>query len=93
MHPTTVGTGADPHADLVLRGGVVHTLDDADTTGTAIAVRHGRILRVGSDAEVEHLKGFGADLIISGEREIADAMIQAATRIIPRRIASTPVHA
>jgi CPA2 family monovalent cation:H+ antiporter-2 len=49
--------------------------------------------RAHSDAEVEHLKGFGADLIISGEREIADAMIQAATRIIPRRIASTPVLA
>jgi CPA2 family monovalent cation:H+ antiporter-2 len=48
--------------------------------------------RAHSDAEVEHLKGFGADLIISGEREIADAMIQAATRIIPRRI-SSPVHA
>lgn len=57
MHPTTVGTGADPHADLVLRGGVVHTLDDADTTGTAIAVRHGRILRVGGDAEVEQTIG------------------------------------
>jgi CPA2 family monovalent cation:H+ antiporter-2 len=49
--------------------------------------------RAHSDAEVEHLKSFGADLIISGEREIADAMIQAATRIIPRRIASTPVLA
>lgn len=43
----------DPSADLVLRGGVVHTLDDDDTTAPAIAVRHGRILRVGTDAEVE----------------------------------------
>ncbi len=41
--------------------------------------------RAHSDAEVEHLKGFGADLIISGEREIAQAMISAATHIIPRR--------
>jgi CPA2 family monovalent cation:H+ antiporter-2 len=48
--------------------------------------------RAHSDAEVEHLKGFGADLIISGEREIADAMIRAATRIIPRRIVA-PAHA
>jgi CPA2 family monovalent cation:H+ antiporter-2 len=46
--------------------------------------------RAHSDAEVEHLKSFGADLIISGEREIADAMIQAATRIIPRRIIAAP---
>jgi monovalent cation:H+ antiporter-2, CPA2 family len=43
--------------------------------------------RAHSDAEVEHLKGFGADLIVSGEQEIADAMIQAATFIIPRRTA------
>jgi monovalent cation:H+ antiporter-2, CPA2 family len=45
--------------------------------------------RAHSDAEVEHLKGFGADLIVSGEQEIADAMIQAATHIIPRRTAAT----
>ena len=42
--------------------------------------------RAHSEAEVEHLKGFGADLIVSGEQEIADAMIQAATHIIPRRL-------
>jgi CPA2 family monovalent cation:H+ antiporter-2 len=42
--------------------------------------------RAHSDAEVEHLKGFGADLIVSGEKEIADAMIQAASHIIPRRL-------
>jgi CPA2 family monovalent cation:H+ antiporter-2 len=44
--------------------------------------------RAHSDAEVEHLKGFGADLIVSGEQEIASAMIQAATSIIPRRTAA-----
>jgi monovalent cation:H+ antiporter-2, CPA2 family len=43
--------------------------------------------RAHSQAEVEHLTGFGADLIVSGEHEIADAMIQAATHIIPRRSA------
>ncbi|WP_348787066.1 amidohydrolase family protein [Leifsonia sp. NPDC080035] len=46
-------TAPDPSADLVLRGGVVHTLDGDDTTAQAIAVRHGRILKVGSDAQVE----------------------------------------
>jgi CPA2 family monovalent cation:H+ antiporter-2 len=30
-----------------------------------------------NDAEVEHLRGFGADVIISGEEEIAQAMIEA----------------
>ncbi|HEX5005820.1 MAG TPA: cation:proton antiporter [Hyphomonadaceae bacterium] len=42
--------------------------------------------RAHSDAEVEHLKGFGADLIVSGEKEIAEAMIRAAAHIIPRRL-------
>jgi CPA2 family monovalent cation:H+ antiporter-2 len=42
--------------------------------------------RAHSDAEVEHLRGFGADFIVSGEQEIADAMIDNATSIIPRRV-------
>ncbi|BBK33195.1 Kef-type potassium/proton antiporter (CPA2 family) [Stella humosa] len=33
------------------------------------------VARAHSDAEVEHLKGHGADLIIMGEREIARAML------------------
>ncbi|MDP3495854.1 MAG: YbaL family putative K(+) efflux transporter [Hyphomonadaceae bacterium] len=41
--------------------------------------------RAHSDAEVEHLRGFGADLIVSGEQEIADAMIDKAAAVIPRR--------
>ncbi len=45
--------------------------------------------RAHSDAEVEHLQSFGADLIVSGEQQIADAMIQAASSIIPRRIAAS----
>ena len=44
--------------------------------------------RAHSDAEVEHLRGFGADLIVSGEQEIADAMIDKATAVIPRRTAA-----
>jgi CPA2 family monovalent cation:H+ antiporter-2 len=43
--------------------------------------------RAHSDAEVAHLQALGADLIVSGEREIADAMIDKASAIIPRRVA------
>lgn len=53
----------DRSADLVLRGGVVHTLDADGSTGQAIAVRHGRVLRVGSDAEI-------AETIVRGTRVI-----------------------
>lgn len=41
-------------ADLVLRNGVVHPMEDAmqRPPAEALAIRHGRVLRVGSDAEV-----------------------------------------
>jgi len=45
--------------------------------------------RAHSDAEVSHLRGLGADLIVSGEQEIADAMIQRAASLIPGRPAVT----
>jgi CPA2 family monovalent cation:H+ antiporter-2 len=34
------------------------------------------IARAHSDAEVEHLKHYGADHVIMGERQIAEAMVQ-----------------
>src|SRR3990170_3896910 len=43
-------------ADLVLRGGAVHTVDPARPRAQAVAVRRGRIVAVGTDAHVgEHL--------------------------------------
>src|SRR3990170_3145651 len=43
-------------ADLVLRGGAVHTVDPARPRAQAVAVRGGRIVAVGTDADVgEHL--------------------------------------
>lgn len=50
-------TGATPAADLILRGGSVLVLDDADTRAQAIAVHDGRILAVGSDAEIDAFAG------------------------------------
>ncbi len=41
------------------------------------------IARAHSDAEVEHLKGLGADMVIMGEREIARGMIEELERSFP----------
>src|SRR5437879_5840284 len=54
---TVAGAPADPPADLVLTGGTVVTLDSARPRATALAVRGGRIVRVGGDAEVRALAG------------------------------------
>ncbi|SDT25417.1 amidohydrolase [Microterricola viridarii] len=53
----------DGPAELVLRGGAVLALDAAGTRGTAVAVRRGRVVLVGSDAEVQPLIGAGTRVI------------------------------
>lgn len=47
----------EPPADFVLLDGKVHTLDPQDTVVEALAVRNERIVRAGSNAQVEPLIG------------------------------------
>jgi predicted amidohydrolase YtcJ len=48
---------AAPPADLVLKNGVVHTVDPRRPRAEAVAVRGNRIVAVGSTAEVQALEG------------------------------------
>jgi len=50
-------------ADLVLMGGTVVTMDEARPEAEAVAVRSGRIVAVGTDAEVERFVGEGTEVI------------------------------
>ena len=85
-HETMIAAGA-PEADLIFvtvpdgfeAGGIVELARKLNPKVKVYARAH-------SDAEVEHLRGLGADLIVSGEQEIADAMIEKATAFIPRRV-------
>ena len=85
-HETMIAAGA-PEADLIFvtvpdgfeAGGIVELARKLNPKVKVYARAH-------SDAEVEHLRGLGADLIVSGEQEIADAMIDKATAFIPRRV-------
>ncbi|HVO10654.1 MAG TPA: amidohydrolase [Vicinamibacteria bacterium] len=56
LSPRASAAPAEP-AQLVLRGGVVHTLDPARPSAEAVAVRGGRIVAVGTDSEVAALIG------------------------------------
>jgi predicted amidohydrolase YtcJ len=57
-------------AELVLRGGTVFTAHAAHPTATAVAVRGGRIVYVGDDADIGRFVGAETRLI-----EIADGMV------------------
>ncbi|MEU6998820.1 amidohydrolase [Nonomuraea sp. NPDC046570] len=50
-------------ADLVFRGGPVHTLGPARTAAAAVAVRDGRIIAVGEDSDVRPLIGAATEVV------------------------------
>ena len=56
---SSCGAGNEPRevADLVLTGGTVVTVNDAQPVAEALAIADGRILAVGSGAEIESLAG------------------------------------
>jgi predicted amidohydrolase YtcJ len=54
---------ADGHADLVLRGGRIATMDPARSWASALAVGDGRITAVGPDRAVDDLVGPGTRVI------------------------------
>jgi predicted amidohydrolase YtcJ len=56
--------------ELILHNGVVHTLDDDRPAASAVAVKDGRILVVGQDAEVTPLAGAGTETIDLGGRTV-----------------------
>ena len=63
-----LGTGCDSGpaveaADLVLRGGKIVTVDDANPEVQALAARDGRIIAMGSDAEMSDYIGDGTRVV------------------------------
>ncbi|MEY9932876.1 putative amidohydrolase YtcJ [Catenulispora sp. GP43] len=51
------------HADLILRGGRIHTLDAADTVVSSLAVAGDRVAAAGDDRETAALLGPGTEVI------------------------------
>ncbi|MCF2527140.1 amidohydrolase [Yinghuangia soli] len=52
-----------PHADLIILGGSVVTVDDARPEAEALAVRGGRIAAVGDEADIRALAGPGTEIV------------------------------
>jgi predicted amidohydrolase YtcJ len=60
----------DLFPDLILLNGQIFTLDDKNTIAQAVAVKDGRIVAVGGDAEIEALSGPGTCHIDVGENAV-----------------------
>jgi len=68
-------------ADLVVLGGEVHTLADPDQTASAVAVRDGRIVRVGDDYEIRFLQGVETRTVDLDGRVLLPGFIDAHTHL------------
>jgi len=72
--PATVPT---PAADLVIEGGKIYTVDAAHPTAEALAVRSGRVVFVGTVAEVKRWIGPGTHVEELGGRLLLPGLIDA----------------
>jgi hypothetical protein len=68
-------------ADLVVRNAEVHTLGDPDETHEALAVRDGRVVRVGSDYEIGFLDGVETQSLDVGGRVVLPGFVDAHTHL------------
>jgi len=74
--------GASALADVILHHGRVATLDRSNPTATAVAIRDGRFLRVGADAEVLALAGSATKVIDLKGRRVLPGLIDNHLHII-----------
>ncbi|MCP4358203.1 MAG: amidohydrolase [Chloroflexi bacterium] len=64
-------------ATLVLTNGRIHTMNPAQPTATAVAIRHNRILAVGNDDEMKTLLGNGGEWIDCHGRGLIPGLVDA----------------
>lgn len=74
--------GGNIMADLVLINGVVRTLDAADSVAEAVAVRDGRIFRVGRTADLKALAGPETRLVDLGGAAVYPGFIDSHTHFL-----------
>ena len=62
--------------DLVIINGNVHTMDYRDTLAEAVAIREGRIVAVGSNADVEEHRRPGVPVIDASGQTVLPGFIE-----------------
>ena len=62
-------------ADMVLRNGIVHTVDGGSRTVAAVAIRGGRFVVVGNDAAAMAQAGPGTEVVDLGGRTMVPGLI------------------
>ena len=66
-------------ADMIAHGRIVHTMDEANPTAESLAVKDGRLMAVGSRAEIDALRGAGTQVFDHSDAVITPGFIDAHT--------------
>ncbi len=66
-------------ADLIVHGGVIHTMDENNPAAESLAVRNGRFAAVGSREDVEQLRTAATQVMEYGDAVITPGFIDAHT--------------
>ncbi|MEP6801967.1 MAG: amidohydrolase [Acidobacteriota bacterium] len=78
---TAVALAASPPADLILVHAKIWTGDRARPEASALAARAGRVVAVGTDAEIETLRGPSTEVVDAGGRRVVPGFIDAHTHM------------
>ncbi|WP_413044415.1 amidohydrolase [Pseudomonas sp. YJ42] len=70
------------NADLILHNGRIHTVDPEKPQATAVAIRGGKFVAVGSDAEVMALRGAGTQIVDLQKRTVVPGLIDSHLHLI-----------
>src|SRR5215468_5199586 len=72
----------DVNAELIVRNGLVSTLDSANPQASAVAVRGGRFVAVGDDERVMRLAGPSTRIVDANKRRVIPGLIDSHMHII-----------
>ncbi|MGJ7911207.1 amidohydrolase [Neobacillus sp. LXY-1] len=79
--PKKQAGGSDELATLVLKNGIVHTMEDNQPTAEAIAAKDGKIIFVGSSKDVENYVGKGTKVIDLKGKMVSPGLMDGHTHI------------
>ena len=90
-HSAPRGFPMADHAELIFTAGRVHTVNATNDVAPALAVAEGRVLAVGSDADVRALAGPGTRVIELKGRSLLPGFIDAHAHLAGLGMAETAI--
>jgi hypothetical protein len=75
--PSAIGQNKPEPADVVLKNGLIYTVNDAQPRAEAVAVRYGRIIFIGSTAYVKQFEGKKTKVIDLKGKTVVPGLVDA----------------